>query len=63
MATTKETQGMIEKLQGSVSDIEAVIDDLVTAIEEGDLSEVNEAYARQAVSRVHSVIDDIRAAA
>lgn len=53
---------MIKNLKGSISDIEAVIDDLEAAKEDGDLSEVNEAYAREAVSRVHSVVDAIQAA-
>ena len=54
---------MIKNLKGSISDIEAVIDDLKTAKEDGDLSDVNEEYALEAVSRVHSVVDAIRAVA
>ena len=54
---------MINNLKGSISDIQAVIDDLETAKEHnGDLTDVNEAYARDAISRVHSVVDAINAA-
>ena len=52
---------MIDNLKGAISDIEAVIADLETAKEDGDLSDVNLAYAQEAVSRTHSVIDAIKA--
>lgn len=61
MADQETITSMINRLKGSISDLEAVIDDLETAQEDGDLSEVNEAYAREAVARVHGVIDDLRA--
>lgn len=53
---------LIRNLLGSISDVEAVIADLRTAKDEdGDLSEVNHAYGMDAVSRIHSVMDAIKA--
>ncbi len=60
--TTQEIDRLINNLKGSISDIEAVIEDLETAKEDGDVSEVNFAYGQEAVSRTHAVMDEIRAA-
>lgn len=57
-----DIEAIIARLERAQTDIEAVIDDLRDAVADQNLEDVNEAYARQAVSLITQSIDEINEA-